>query len=259
LLTEDYNSTNKLWTIPKDMTTGPVLLKTLSDITSSHEAKTIQKRTDGRYVILGTYGQGNPGMRSTIVYLSDTTDPTGSWTSQGTPPAFAAISVTEQFYTQAISVIDGVWYSIYSDYNGTTEQSIMGLARSDDEGTTWAIVNPLLAPLGADGQFDDEILWGDRMWLDGATYRSYYMGLEDEHYSPTGKDGAIGYVNVDLAVTGGGAGGSYAADGSAITNRGGYVHNGSEVTILESDPAVVPILGVSGTGTASDGDFTYVA
>jgi hypothetical protein len=48
-----------------------------------------------------------------------------------------------------------------------------------------------------------------------------------------------------------------AANGLAITNRGGYTHNGGEYTILESDPAVVPILGVSGTGSASDGDFTY--
>jgi hypothetical protein len=38
---------------------------------------------------------------------------------------------------------------------------------------------------------------------------------------------------------------------------GGFDHNGSEVTLLQSDPAAVPILGVSGTGSASDGDFEY--
>ena len=55
------------------------------------------------------------------------------------------------------------------------------------------------------------------------------------------------------------ADGTAAADGRPITNAGGYVHNDGGYTILESDPAVVPILGVSGTGGDSDGDYTYVA
>jgi hypothetical protein len=54
------------------------------------------------------------------------------------------------------------------------------------------------------------------------------MGLEDPHYSPTGKDGAIGYFALNLSAIS-----ELAANGEAITNAKG-VHNNGPHTIQQT-------------------------
>lgn len=201
LLTETFGGSDQLHTIPKDMSETPTLLVSLS-VLSGGEAKCIERRIDGTYLMLGTIGQGNPGSRTTVKATSDTSDLTGTWTYHGTQFPFISSSSTDQYYSQAITVINGVWYSAYSDYNGITQTSRLGLAASYDEGDTWAILDATLVPLGGSGDFDEYILWASRMFLVNGKYRLYYMGLEDQHYSPTGKDGGIGYTDLEIISSG---------------------------------------------------------
>lgn len=173
------------------------LIKTLTRADSYYiEAKELVKRPDGRFL---AYYVKNPlhgalVLRAVYAFLSDTTDPAGTWTDLGL--LIDSSVITDQKYGMGIQYQDGVYYGFMSNYNKDTELTAMDLYTSRD-GQLWSRKLTNWIPLGVSGAFDDSIIWfGKDLLKDGNNWKFFYDGGAENHAHAIPRDVKIGLATI---------------------------------------------------------------
>ncbi len=174
------------------------------------EAKEIVQRPDGRYIAYYTFGHDTDN-RKLAASISDTTDPTGTWTNYGT--VIETTVSTAQKYSIGVEIIGELYYGMVSDYNATTELIEMDLYVSRN-GLTWTLVKDKWLPLGISGQWDDSMTMNGKSLIhEGNELRFYYSGFAENHAHAVPRDARIGLATVGYQRIG-----EVVGNGTLITN-----------------------------------------
>lgn len=197
---------------------APTLLKNVGTglgLPGGSEAKGLIKRSDGRYVIFYNHGQ-SADRRSVGAIISKTTDPAGEWLNLGDYPALIAPNDRNEFYSVRPQFISqDLWLLFVSRYSSPDQIGHIDLYASTDEGLTVMPVKSQWLPLGASGEWDDSIMWADKLMRVGNDWRYYYFASSDLHDTPGGLVGAaMGY-----ATTGYGRLAAISGPGEVITKE----------------------------------------
>jgi len=162
----------------------------------SLEPKSFEKRADGKYYIYFTefVTIGVNGYRNTYLYISDSTDPAGTWTNYGR--ILGVTSVNRQNYNLRAKLIDGVYYGFNSRYNDTLGQMFGDLYYSYD-GITFRPFGVNSIPLGESGEWDDEmVITPDKIVENGNEWQLWYTGSPENHSYSIPRDSRIGLATI---------------------------------------------------------------
>lgn len=174
-----------------DLTTGWTLVKTISP-GGTYEGKSLVRRDDGRWIAYIVSGH-NEDMRHVDAWLSTTTDIAGSYSSVGA--VMTASAITDQRYSLGVYRTGDVYYGLGMRYNSTSGTMRIDLYVSRD-GLVWSMVDNDWLAIGANGAFDDEMIWGPSIVEVGNTWWIYYAGSPVVHNAARPKDMRIGRASI---------------------------------------------------------------
>ncbi len=138
-------------------------------------------RNDGRYAILNeTFDDG--GLRGIGLWVSDTTDPTSTWTFYGNVIPCGYAGVTAERYHCYVTKHARYWLGVVIAWNGVTYQSDLDLYTSHDEGFTWVPVKTGLVARGAGAAWDSKLLSSGSIVHVGSDWWIYYAGGDVPEY-----------------------------------------------------------------------------
>ncbi len=158
------------------------------------EAAGIIKRDDDKWIAYYIW-YGLVDTRRVGAYLSDTTDPTGTWTDQGTV-LNTMVSNDQKYSNFNVELIDGLYYAKVNNYNSVTGLIFVDLYVSRD-GLVWTKKMSQWLPLGASGAWDDSmLLCGNTFNKISNDWRLYYAGIPLDHSIPSPRDARIGYATI---------------------------------------------------------------
>lgn len=214
LLTQEVGNPNNplsLWKSTDGL--AWVLIQTLARVPYEYlEPKELIKREDGKW--LAYYFQNQPtDRREMCAFISDTTDPTGTWSDYGV--VYPITGATDQTYRIGVEYFNDIYYGFVSIYNSITENIHTNLAVSTD-GLVWTEIKQEWIALGDTDEWDDEMVMGGHSMLKfGDEWRHYYNGFPEDHayssafgrYESMVGIAAIGYNRI----------GQYTGDGRLIT------------------------------------------
>jgi hypothetical protein len=166
------------------------------------EGKAIIKRpSDGRYIVYATRGHVSDA-RSVRAFISQTTDPTGSWNVATDIEAWQATVDTYQYYRMAFAVVDDYIYAIADIYDEPAEtiyQSNLYISRN---GLEFELIKEAVIEVSSD--WDDGMLFMGQGVADVSNeWRFYYMGSAGLHSDGLPRDTRIGYATVGASRFGG--------------------------------------------------------
>lgn len=207
------------------------LLKTIMTGTSYPEGTLeikdfLQRSSDGKWIVYCTTGH-NTNRRKTVAFLSDTTDPSGTWSyapGYTNGVILSCTSYTDQKYHPAVKEITpGVFLHQVAEYhsdNTVTCGRVGGyfpyiqLYVSRD-GLAMTAIDLQWIALGASGTWDDTLIYPLHDLLRfGDTWRIYYQGSGEDHNNCVWKTHFIGYADIGYRRIG-----QIASTGSFITDE----------------------------------------
>jgi hypothetical protein len=176
----------------EDGLTSWTTLATLQLTSATGEGGFPFKRNDGRYGIL--YEKGSSGTaRSFGLFISDTTDPGGTWTDMA--QVIPNTVTTNQLYQPWIFPHGNVLIGLFGRYNQTAQTNWIDLYVSRDEGYTWTQAGATWIPNGAGGTWDSSTIFAAGLIQSGQTWNVYYFGGNQLHSSYP-RNGSLGYATV---------------------------------------------------------------
>lgn len=177
------------------------LLKTLTPAGDPYiECKEIIKRPDWRWYAYYTW-YNLVDSRRIGVWLSNTSLLSGTWVDWGT--VINTTVATDQKYNIGVEYSNGFYYGFVMNYNSTSLQMVADLYISRD-GIHWSKRSSEWLPLGASGQFDDEMITSIKtMVQEGNNWRLYYTGFPENHVSSAPRDVRIGIALIPYQRIGG--------------------------------------------------------
>lgn len=183
-----YSSTDGVaWTLIKTLYSG-----TLDG--NYKEGRTVVRRADGRYAVF--YSQGHvPQTRGPGCYLSDTSDPAGTWTNLGI--VVAATGQDAQRYHFSPAKIGDAFIALAGRYVKTTEQidNVQLLVSRDC--INWTTTDSAWFAIGAAAAWDDEwILPAARPIEIGNEWYLYYSGSASNHAASVPRNAYVGAVTI---------------------------------------------------------------
>lgn len=151
--------------------------------TLTRNGMSIEKNHDGKWIIYTQHGV-TVNLRRQDVFLSDTTDVTGSWTYLGLAinTATQLVSATNQRYLCGIQRHAGLYQGVVNRYDSTTEQLDLSFWASRNLRDNWQRrISPFVAR-GAGGTWNDEIVGpGGKMVQVGNTWFIFFSGSAEDH------------------------------------------------------------------------------
>lgn len=174
------------------------------------EAKELVQRPDGRYIAY--YAFNHPlDIRKLGAIISDTSDPTGTWTNIGT--TIESSTSANQKYSIGVEYVGETYYGMVADYNSTTENIEIDLYVSRD-GLSWTLVRDKWVPRGTSGQWDDSMIMnGKSLIQEGNDWRFYYSGFAENHAASLPRDARVGLATIGYQRIG-----QVVGNGSLITD-----------------------------------------
>ena len=192
------NGTGKLYTSPDLLTLTEVatFFRAGSGQTNYSEFHGMSIRSDGRIIVY--YITGHPTDDRRIgAFLSDTTNPAGTWTDQGV--IYDNYDEEDQFYTFSATLIDGIFYGAAYRFNDITERMWVDLFTSQgDDGLTLELVQGGWMPNGKYGDFDGGFILGKHPTVFGEELRLYYGAANGNHIDALPRDSRLAYASVPL-------------------------------------------------------------
>src|SRR5574343_47616 len=157
------------------------------------EGGQIIKRADGKWVVYYIW-YGLVDSRRVGAFLSDTTDPAGTWTDQGT--VINTTVSTDQKYQIGIALIDDLYIVIINNYNSTTGLIWTDLYYSRDA-LLFGKKNHQWIKNGSSGSWDSGMVEASGLLNKiGDFWRMYYTGINKLHTEAGPYDGREGYVSI---------------------------------------------------------------
>ena len=136
-------------------------------------------RNDGRVSVL--YEANTGGNRNIGNIISDTTDPTSTWTIQNASMLTAG-GATTQFYNLVVVQHGGVWIAFPLRFNSSTNLISVDLYVSRDEGWTWYQCASGYVPLGGGGAWDQKTIFSASLvQTSSSVWTIAYTGGNQDH------------------------------------------------------------------------------
>lgn len=183
-----YSSSDGLnWSLIKTLYSGPL-------DGNYKEGRTITRRADGRYVVVYSNGH-SPQRRGPGCYVSDTSDPTGTWTHHGV--VVDAQSADTQRYHFSPSKVGDAFIALSGRYVKSTEQVDNVELMTSRDCIAWRSLDPAWFAVGSSGAWDDEMIFPAGKAIEiGDDWFFYYSGIGANHAASLPRNALVGAVTI---------------------------------------------------------------
>lgn len=177
--------------------TAWTLIKTLYSGTidgNYKEGRSITRRADGRYVVM--YSNGHQAQRrSPGCYISDGSDPAGTWTHLGV--VVDAKSSDAQRYHVSPAKVGDAFIALAVRYVKSTEQADKVELMASRDCIEWRALDAEWYAIGASGAWDDEMIFPSANVIEiGNDWWFYYTGFGANHAAALPRNALIGAVTI---------------------------------------------------------------
>lgn len=158
------------------------------------EGRAILRRADGRWLVFYIHG-GLVDRRTFGAFLSDTTDPTGSWTDLGVLIA-ATGADTQRYHFTPFAFADG-WLGLGCKFVDSTDQIPTVELFFSRDGVNWLLLDSEWFGIGTSGAWDDEMVIpaGGLVEYSNTQY-IYYTGFAENHAAALPRSAYVGAVTI---------------------------------------------------------------